>query len=317
MKNVKKDGFDQLALELFEYQAKNNPTYKEYLSDICVNSDGINSVENIPFLPIELFKKHAVKTHDWKEEFVFESSGTSGEARSRHYVHDLDFYKFLTNKNFQKEFGPIDKLEIYALLPSYQEQGNSSLITMVDHIMADSRRFGYYLDDYKSLQQELESALHRNSKVILFGVGYALLDFANSANTQFEGLKIIETGGMKGRREEITRPQFYQQLRDQLGNVRIHSEYGMTELFSQAYSTDSGLLRCAPQMKVIIRDLHDPFSLVPNTKTGQINVIDLANVHSCCFIETSDIGRQDELGDFEVLGRKDNSDIRGCNLMVD
>ncbi len=316
VQNIQRYNFAELALEIFQFQAKHNPIYKDYLTQLGMQADAITSIMEIPFLPIEFFKHHKVKTQNWAEQLVFMSSGTTGQTRSKHYVEDSQFYLELSRANFEREFGSPDKMAIYALLPSYQEQGNSSLIAMVDHLISAARHGGYFLNDRERLEASLRKSLKENQSTMLFGVGYALLDFVAQSEGNLGGLKIIETGGMKGRREEMTKEQFYSELQ-KLGKVDIYSEYGMTELFSQAYSHDNGFFKCAPQMKVLIRDLHDPFSWMPYNKTGQISVIDLSNAHSCSFLETSDIGRVNELGGFEVLGRKDNSDIRGCNLMVD
>ena len=316
VQNLANERFEQLALEIFRFQAVHCGVYREYLESLNIKAESITSLNDIPFLPIEFFKNHRVSTLEWSENAVFRSSGTTSTVRSQHLVEDLNYYLQLSLRNFQNFFGSIKECEIYALLPSYREQGNSSLIAMVDHLISHSSRGGYFLDNFEHLESELRNRLNRNSKVILFGVGYALLDFVDYVKNPLDGLVIVETGGMKGRRQELTKEDYYAILKKNLGEVGICSEYGMTELLSQAYSMDEIYYEPVPQLKVLVRDLNDPFLTLPHNKTGQINVIDLANVHSCCFVETQDIGRMAANGTFEVLGRKDNSDIRGCNLLI-
>lgn len=314
---MRSNEFEELALSIFKFQSKNNKIYSQYLKFLNIDSKRVVDIAQIPFLPISFFKSHVLKTLDWDEKKVFLSSGTTQMSRSRHYVEDLNFYLGHATRLFEKSLGEISNMLILALLPSYQEQDGSSLITMVDHFMARSLKgSGYFLDDYSSLQHQIKIALEKETTVVLFGVGYALLDFASQCQAELDGLHVIETGGMKGRREELTKDEFYEILKNRLGQIRISSEYGMTELLSQAYSTEDGLFEAPDCMRVLIRDIHDPFSILPDNKTGVVNVIDLANVHSCAFIETQDLGKSDQSGKFKILGRLDNSDVRGCNLMV-
>lgn len=316
--NLQKGEFEALALDLFNYQAKDNLVYSKYLNARGIDAAEVKSIDEIPFLPIEFFKNHRVVSGRWGVEKVFKSSGTTGVVRSCHFVDEIGFYQENTRAIFESFFGAISDYCFFALLPSYQQQGNSSLIAMVDYFMkvADDQRGGYFLDDLQGLIEQIRSVLHEgDKKVVLFGVGYALLDLCQAANQDLDDLLIIETGGMKGRREEMTKVEFYEIMRSSLGKVDIRSEYGMTELLSQAYS-DGESFHSPDRLEVLIRDVNDPYSNVNNGKVGGVNVIDLANVHSCAFIETKDLGRRYDDGRFEILGRIDNSDIRGCNLLV-
>lgn len=315
--------FHSLAIELFQYQSDQCLIYKEYLNCLGVDPRGIKEVSKIPFLPIDFFKHHEVKTDSWSAQEVYMSSGTTASTRSRHYIEDADFYLDNAQDIFEKLYRPLDEQLFFALLPSYQEQGNSSLVKMVDYFISQSRSNdvgGFYLDRTAQLIADLSLQLQTSSRsVVLFGVGYALLDLVEQvkrAGVRLDGLTIIETGGMKGRRKDMVKSEFYAIIKEGLGEVKIQSEYGMTELLSQAYSFNEVSYRLPDQMRVLIRDPEDPFSYLESGKTGGINVIDLANVHSCAFIETSDLGRLTSDGEFEVLGRLDNSEIRGCNLMV-
>ncbi|MFY0625724.1 MAG: acyl transferase [Reichenbachiella sp.] len=314
--NQQIEDFSEMALDLFHYQADNNAIYNKYIATLGVEVSQIKSIDQIPFMPIEFFKHHQIKTTKWKEEYVFLSSGTTKSVRSKHFIQDLDFYSNLSSKLFFQEFGELKNDMILGLLPSYAEQGQSSLLHMVDNLMSDSKESGYCLDDLNQLEKRIHAGLEKFNRVILFGVGYALLDFVSQVSNKLDGLIIIETGGMKGRREELTKEEFYKILKQSLGDVNICSEYGMTEMMSQCYSFGDHYYSCPSSVNIIVRDLQDPFSYVEDNKTGGINVIDLGNVHSCAFLETQDIGRKQKNGTFEVLGRIDNADIRGCNLLV-
>lgn len=300
--------FIESSLAAFEYQYQMCDTYRTYCDYLKRNPKNVKNLHEIPFLPIEFFKNHAIKSGNWKETKVFKSSGTSETGRSLHYIKDLDHYHESAKYNFESHFGELSNYEIIALLPSYQEQGDSSLISMVDYFMKFSLpHSGYYL------REELNQILKTPAKKILIGVSYALLDSVtmdfNPSNTI-----VMETGGMKGRRKEITRNELHNELKSGFGVKEIWSEYGMTELQSQAYGK-SGHFRFPNWAKCLIRDINDPFTYLEPGKTGGINVIDLTNIDSCCFIETKDLGKATG-NEFEVLGRFDNSDIRGCNLMI-
>ncbi|MGL1885960.1 MAG: acyl transferase [Reichenbachiella sp.] len=316
--HLKKEVFEDLALELFRYQAVNNNVYAQYLNHLSVEPSKM-VYEGIPFMPIDFFKSHEVKTGDWPSELLFKSSGTTQTGRSVHHVRDVGYYEQNAVSIFESLYTSLTDCVFFALLPSYQEQGNSSLIRMVDYFMSQSNSVsgGYYLDDFVKLERDLKSCLGQGKKVFLFGVGYSLLDFSENVIGDLDGLTIIETGGMKGRREEMTKEEFYTFMQRKMGDVSIHSEYGMTELFSQAYSLGGAKYKLPVHMRVKIREVNDPFSEVKIGKTGGINIIDLANVDSCAFIETKDLGRSNEDLTFEILGRIDNSDIRGCNLLIE
>ncbi|WP_258103361.1 acyl transferase [Marinoscillum sp. MHG1-6] len=314
--NFDSHSFQMAALELFKYQWNNNTLYREYCSGLNRTPSNTETLEGIPFLPIEFFKSHQIKTGKWKENKIYLSSATTSSVRSQHFVRYNDQYLTLAKDTFEKLVGPIQKQLILALLPSYQDQGGSSLIAMVDHFMNESGRGNHYFGAPQF--DKLAETLHQNQheKVYLFGVSFALLDFIEQHHGQFPNLTVIETGGMKGRRKEITRHELHEKIRNGLNPGKILSEYGMTELTVQAYSSNA-IFQLPAWSKVLIRDINDPFSYKPNQKTGGINIIDLGNIHSCAFIETKDLGRLVDGERFEVLGRYDNSDIRGCNLMAE
>lgn len=310
--------FDQLALSVFFFQARNNPVYREYCQLLGIDPHEVTSVKEIPFLPIEFFKQHRIFTGTEQWEQVFVSSGTTGMERSRHYVKRLDLYRKSFLSTFKHFYGPVSKYCILALLPGYLEQKHSSLVFMISELInrtahPDSR---FYLSDYASLAGKLKQLGEQNQKMMLFGVSHALLDMAEKYPFHLKNTIVMETGGMKGRREEITREELHRLLMEAFGVERIHSEYGMAELLSQAYSRGNGRFQPAPWMRVLIRDFYDPFSFLETGRSGGINIIDLANLYSCSFIETKDVGRLHQDKTFEVLGRFDYSDIRGCNLMV-
>ncbi len=310
--------FLKKALEIFRYQSDNNPVYKEYLSRLEYDCDSIDSLEKIPFLPISFFKTHLIVTGDKKQQQVFTSSGTTGMERSQHSVVDIELYKESFTKGFTYFFGEIKDYTILALLPSYLEQKNSSLVYMITDLIKQSEKMesGFYLNNYEELAQKLVELDQKGEKTLLIGVTYAFLDLINLRKFQLKNTIIMETGGMKGRRKEMIKQELHTHLKNGFGVSKIYSEYGMTELLSQAYSLGGELFQTPPWMKVLIREVEDPFTLLPDGKSGGINVIDLANINSCSFIATQDLGKIYPNGQFEVLGRYDHSDIRGCNLML-
>ncbi|MCX2740757.1 acyl transferase [Pontibacter anaerobius] len=312
--------FNSTALALFRFQAQHNPVYRQYLEYLRINPEQVQALEQVPFLPIEFFKEQQVMSGEFKAEAVFYSSGTTQQARSRHFVSNLELYHQVSERIFERYYGALQDYVILALLPSYLEQGGSSLVAMVDHFIKKTGQTekGFYLHDHGQLLQGLRQARERGKKVLLIGVSYALLDLAAELRGQedFTGVTVMETGGMKGRRREMIREELHAQLKQRLGVQSIHSEYGMTELLSQGYSKGEGIFWPGYTMRILLRDLNDPFDMNSQVRSGGINVIDLANVDSCAFIETKDIGRLHPDGSFEVLGRFDNSDIRGCNLLV-
>lgn len=315
---INNENFDEQALSLFQYQATHNLIYKQYLDYLSINSSKVQSVEKIPFLPIEFFKNYKIKTGSWQEEKIFESSGTTGEVTSKHFVKELKHYQEVCSTNFSFFFAAPDQYHIFALLPSYLERKNASLVYMMQHLIESSQSAlsGFYLQDLEKLKFQLNKALNSQRKVILLGVTFALLDFAEAFSFDLSNAIIMDTGGMKGRRKEMIREEVHGFLKQKWNLNSVASEYGMTELMSQAYAEADGKLKTPPWMKVLVRDLNDPFSL-SNRKSGGVNIIDLANIHSCAFIETADIGTVDNKnGHFEILGRTDTSDVRGCNLMV-
>ena len=310
--------FLQNALQIFRFQAEHCAVYKTYLSYLKINLQEIKTLEEIPFLPIEFFKTHSVLSQNQNPEVIFTSSGTTGMTTSRHLVTDVSWYQKSFRKGFELSYGDIRNYAFLALLPSYLERSGSSLIYMVEDLISGTENAdsGFYLYNDEELYQKLLQLQQQKQPTVLIGVTFALLDFIEKHQINFPELIIMETGGMKGRRKEMIREELHQTLCRGFGVQAIHSEYGMTELLSQAYSLGEGLFRCVPWMKVLIRDTNDPFTLLPNGKTGGINVIDLANINSCSFIATQDLGKIHENNSFEVLGRFDFSDIRGCNLLV-
>jgi len=314
---VKEDNFDAIALELFHFQVENNPVYKAYCNALNVKPSSVTQLHQIPFLPIRLFKSHEVKSTSFEPQAIFESSGTTGSINSRHLVKDLSVYQQSFTQGFELFYGPIQDYCIIGLLPSYLERNNSSLVVMVDKLIKLSQhpQSGFYLDDYDKLSRVLQDLESHHQKTLLIGVTFALLDFAEKYLMPLHQCIIMETGGMKGRREEMIRQQVHEKLSTAFGVSHIHSEYGMTELLSQAYSKGDGIFNCPPWMKIVLRDEEDPLQL-KKQGTGIINVIDLANIYSCSFIATDDAGKLHPNGSFEVIGRVDGSDLRGCSLMV-
>lgn len=310
--------FEQTSLAVFNHQAENCRIYKEYISHLRINPRDINSLTDIPYLPISFFKSHEILSTTASPEIIFSSSGTTGMIQSRHLVTDVSLYEQSFNSAFEQFYGHIESTCLIALLPSYLERDGSSLIYMVDALLKQSKHpdSGYFLHNHEELFHRLQKLQSANQKTILIGVTYALLDFVEKYKVDFPNLIVMETGGMKGKRKEMVREELHQLLQDGFGVNAIHSEYGMTELLSQAYSFGNGLFNCPAWIKIYLRDTNDPLSLAPHNKTGGINIIDLANINSCSFIATQDLGRLFPDGSFEVLGRFDNADIRGCNLLV-
>jgi hypothetical protein len=310
--------FNEITLSLFRYQYKNNIIYKRFVDALGVSERKVYHPEQIPFLPVSFFKTHKIVTGDFVEEMVFESSGTTGIETSKHYVVDSGLYQLSFTKGLELFYGDLSQYAVFALLPSYLERKNSSLVYMVEKIMLQSNRQmgGFFLNELGALKQQLLEAQRQGLKIMLFGVTFALLDMVENFPVSIPDAVIFETGGMKGRRKELTRMELHEKLCKGFGVEKIHSEYGMTELLSQAWSAGDGIFKCPPWMKIMIADTNDPLSYLETGRTGGINIIDLANFHSCSFISTQDLGRVFDDETFEVLGRFDNSDIRGCSLLV-
>lgn len=311
--HINKENFEQYALDVFEYQYLHNSLYRDFCTYLKRSPSSVQGFKEIPFLPISFFKTHKV-CDDSSTSFYFESSGTTGQERSKHFVRNLKLYEqsFLTQ--FEKQYGPLENLCILSVLPSYHEQKSSSLLYMINTLIMHSKyRFsGFYKDDYAQVIDIIEKS---ERPVILFGVAYALMDMSEAFPTALKNTTIIETGGMKGKRKEIIREELHQLLSKRFALDFIDSEYGMTELLSQAYMTDGKAFQPPSWMRVLTRSIDDPFEFVSG-KTGGINIIDLANLHSCAFIATQDLGKLHTDLSFEVLGRFDASDVRGCNQLV-
>jgi len=310
--------FQKTAIEIFRYQARNNKVYNLYLKALGKDLRKIRTIREIPFLPVEFFRTHKVIVENADVELVFESSTTSGSVPSRHFISDLEVYKKSFNGAFRLFYGAPEDYIIVALLPSYTERVNSSLVYMVDSLIKAGGHTGsgFYSNNEEKLMDVLDSAKSDNHKIILIGVSFALFDLAEKYSADLSGIIVMETGGMKGRRKEITRTELHEILKRSFRLSSVHSEYGMTELLSQAYSAGGGIFSSPPWMKVLIRDPNDPLTIIKEPFTpGGINIIDLANFNSCSFIATGDLGRLYPDNRFEVLGRFDNSDIRGCNLL--
>jgi Acyl-protein synthetase, LuxE. len=313
-----------MALELFQFQYRQNDIYRRYIDSVHIDPQKVDSVGKIPFLPIQFFKTNTIKTTEFEPEIIFESSGTTQSVNSKHFVKNAELYKTSFTKCFELFYGPASEWCIIGLLPSYLERKNSSLINMTEELIKQSGHSlsGFYLNDHEKLYHTLLHNEILQQPTLLIGVTFALLDFSDNHTMHLSNTVVMETGGMKGRREEITREEAHTILQKKLGVRRIHSEYGMTELLSQAYSRGNGIFKSPPWMKFLIRSEDDPFSIhtaavsIQKPETGIINIIDLANIYSCAFIATDDMGKLHHDGSFEVLGRCDNSDIRGCSLMV-
>jgi hypothetical protein len=312
---INEENFESYALEAFEYQFHQNKVYQAYISSLGMTPADISTIEQIPFLPISFWKTHKVMSGNWIAEKTFLSSGTSAQVRSKSHVKELSFYQKVSEHIFEYFYPDLNTTELLALLPSYQEQGNSSLIFMVDSLLSKTAPGSRYYASNEStvLKNKLEDPAHPK---ILIGVSYALLDLVTEERLRCDNLTIIETGGMKGRRKEITRNELHEKICAGFGVAKVHSEYGMSELMSQAYSIAGDVFETPSWVKVKVRDINDPFGQVNDKSTGGLNIIDLANIDTCCFVETQDLGKRFENGTFQVLGRFDNSDIRGCNLMI-
>ncbi len=310
--------FDKMALKVFRYQYENNGVYREFCDFLKTDVQKVKTIQQIPFLPIQFFKSHEVVSNSNPIQTTFTSSGTTGMVTSKHLVTDVSIYEESYRKAFSQFYGNIEDYVVVALLPSYLEREGSSLIHMVNDLiqLSNHPESGFYLHNYDELIEKIIQLDQSGQNVILIGVTYALLDLIEKHSFQLENTIIMETGGMKGKRKEMIREELHQELCNGFGVKSIHSEYGMTELLSQAYSLGDGIFECPSWMQISIRDTEDALSYIRDGKTGGINVIDLANINSCSFIATQDLGKKYSNGSFEVLGRFDHSDIRGCNLMV-
>ena len=310
--------FEKIALKTFRYQYENNLVYQEFCDLLHTNVQKVKTLQQIPFLPIQFFKSHTVVSNNEAPQAIFTSSGTTGMTTSQHLVTDVSLYEESYRRGFSQFYGNIENYVVLALLPSYLEREGSSLIYMVEDLiqLSNQPESGFYLNNHDELIEKLIELDSQGQNVILIGVTYALLDLIEKRKFQLQNTIIMETGGMKGKRKEMIREELHQQLCAGFGVASIHSEYGMTELLSQAYSLGEGIFECPSWMQILIRDTEDALSYITNGKTGGINVIDLANRNSCAFIATQDLGKKNPNNSFEVLGRFDHSDIRGCNLMV-
>lgn len=310
--------FEKIALKVFRFQHENNLVYREFCDFLKVDVQKVKSLQQIPFLPIQFFKSHTVVSNTHPVQTTFTSSGTTGMITSKHLVTDVTLYEESYRKGFAEFYGNIENYVILALLPSYLEREGSSLIYMVEDLiqLSNHPESGFYLHNHEDLIKKLIELDQSGQNIILIGVTYALLDLIDKQKFELQNTIIMETGGMKGKRKEMIREELHKQLCDGFGVSSIHSEYGMTELLSQAYSLGEGIFECPSWMQILIRDTEDALTYIPQGKTGGINVIDLANINSCSFIATQDLGKKYPNNSFEVLGRFDNSDIRGCNLMI-
>jgi len=310
--------FNETCIEVFQYQYNNNLIYRKFCNLLGSSKSSVKKISDIPFLPIDFFKKEKIVSSKLKEDIIFSSSGTTGKLTSKHYVTDLNIYEESFNKGFQYFFGDVSKYCILALLPSYLERQGSSLIYMAEKLIQQSNHpnSGFYLYNIDKLIDVLKKLEQQEQPTLLLGVSFALLDIIEKHKLQLKHTIVMETGGMKGRRKELIRSELHHLLSQGFNTKVIYSEYGMTELLSQAYSNGNGIFKCPPWMKILIRNTEDATQLIGAKKTGGINVIDLANFNSCSFIATQDLGKTFNNGSFEVLGRFDHSDIRGCNLLV-
>ncbi|WP_339915942.1 acyl transferase [Yeosuana marina] len=310
--------FTELALDVFNYQFKNNTVYRSFCDLLYKHPSDVKTIKDIPFLPIQFFKTHEVLSSQNNIQTTFTSSGTTGSKTSKHLVTNLDIYKNSFTKGFEQFYGSVNNYVILALLPSYLEREGSSLIYMVEAMISQSKHSesGFYLNNLDELKNTLTLLDSQGKKILLIGVSFALLDLIETYQFSLNNTIVMETGGMKGRRKELIREELHSQLKVGFGVESIHSEYGMTELLSQAYSQGNGVFNTPNWMKVLARDTEDALSILPTGKSGGLNVIDLANINSCSFIATQDLGRVYKDDSFEVIGRFDHSDIRGCNLMV-
>jgi len=312
------EDFQQVALAVFKHQFKNNKVYRSFCDLLYVHPSDVRSVEEIPFLPIQFFKSKKILSSLEEVKETFTSSGTTGTLKSKHFVTDINLYRESYQKGFAHFYGNIEDYVILALLPNYLERKGSSLVYMVEDFIQKTKNpeSGFYLNNIEELVKKLTALDKKGQKTLLIGVSFALLDVVEIQQFNLKNTLIMETGGMKGRRKELVREELHQLLQDGFGVTKIHSEYGMTELLSQGYSNGNGVFETPPWMKVLTRDTEDALTIHKAGKTGGINVIDLANYNSCSFIATQDLGKVHKKGTFEIIGRFDNSDIRGCNLMV-
>lgn len=319
IQKVQPDQFEMLALQVFRFQARFNPLYAQFLDLLHIDVSNIQRLEEIPCLPIQLFKQYEIKTGEWPNEAIFSSSGTTGAQTSRHTVRSLADYTFNARRGFETFYGPLSQYCFLALLPAYLEREGSSLVYMVEDFvhLSPFPQSGFYLYDHEALRKTLAECASKKIPTVLIGVSFALWDLAETGGLHFPELIVMETGGMKGRRRELTRSELHQILSEGLGVQSIHSEYGMTELLSQAYSKGAGIFYPSPTMRVWAREVYDPFALTSTARTGVLNIIDLANLDTISFISTEDLGKVYADGSFEVLGRLDAGDIRGCNLLVE
>lgn len=310
--------FQVKALEVFDYQFQNNPVYREFCTLLGKSRENVTCLNDIPFLPIDFFKSKKITPASTIPKTIFTSSGTTGSITSKHYVLDPKIYEDSYTKAFELFYGDITNYCVLALLPSYLERKGSSLIYMVDDLIKKSKHpeSGFYLTDIDLLHKKIQALEGKGTRILLIGVSFALLDMVEKHSLKLKHTIVMETGGMKGRRKEMIREELHSILKHGFGVDHIHSEYGMTELLSQGYSKGEGVFNAPPWMKILIRDPEDPMTYLGPGKTGGVNVIDLANIHSCSFLATQDLGKVHPDGSFEILGRFDNSDIRGCNLMV-
>lgn len=313
-----KEAFNKVALKVFKHQFENNNLYRSFCDLLYIHPSDVKTIAEIPFLPIQFFKSHQVMSSYSENATIFSSSGTTGSITSKHYVTDIDWYTQSYLKGFKHFYGNIEEYTVLALLPNYLERKGSSLIYMVEDLIKKSNKpdSGFYLNNLNELAEKLQILDKKGSKILLIGVSFALLDLIEKHHFKLQNTIIMETGGMKGRRKEMIRNELHEILCNGFGVPKIHSEYGMTELLSQGYSKGNGVFECPLWMKILTRDTEDPLTILSNKKSGGINVIDLANYNSCSFIATQDLGRLVTDNSFEIIGRFDNSDIRGCNLMV-
>ncbi|MFN8340079.1 MAG: acyl transferase [Cyclobacteriaceae bacterium] len=317
---VNESNFDNIALEVFRFQAASNLLYQTFLHKRRIDPVRVNSIGEVPFLPISFFRSHLIQSGSWVPETTFRSSGTTGMVQSMHAIDSLDRYHEMATRHFETVFGSLTQYHILALLPSYADRSGSSLVDMVTHFIriSGSDLSGFHLHNQAAFLSAVKACRKQaDRKILIIGVSFALLDLAEGSGIDLSDCLVMETGGMKGRRKEIVREELHAILCEKLNLRSVLSEYGMTELLSQAYATQPGLFRPAPTMKILLRELSDPLSQAATGRPGGINVIDLVNLHSIAFIETQDIGRFGQDGVFEVLGRIDNSDARGCNLLVE
>jgi phenylacetate-coenzyme A ligase PaaK-like adenylate-forming protein len=311
--------FNEVALDVFQFQYLENPIYRSFCAAVGCDPDKVIDYMKIPCMPVEFFRYHKIISSNCKGEIVFASSGTTGQNASYHHVCDIDIYETSFLKSFQMLVGKPTDFHILALLPSYLERGNSSLVYMANRLIEESRseHSGFYLNNLSELKSKIQLLGISNRKILLIGVSFALLDMAEKFPVRGKDMIIMETGGMKGRRKELLREELHEILKKAFGVGKIYSEYGMTELLSQAYSDGNGIFKTPPWMKVLIRDANDPISFATSGRSGTISVIDLANLYSCSFLNTRDVGREISENQFLILGRMDHSDVRGCNLMVE